>query len=120
MRVLVTGAAGFVGARLLRRLADHHEIFALARKRPPIQHAAVHWLIQDLAEPQWSVELPSKIDAVIHLAQSPHFRDFPAQATDIYSVSTMTTVRLLDWALRAGARSFVLGSTGGLYGASER
>jgi UDP-glucose 4-epimerase len=119
MRVLITGGAGFVGGRLIKQLANEHEVFALVRKPPADPDPHVHWLIQDLAEPRWSVKLPPKIDAVVHLAQSPHFRDFPAQAMDIYSVSAATTMRLLDWGLRAGARNFVLGSTGGLYGASD-
>jgi UDP-glucose 4-epimerase len=120
MRILITGGAGFVGGRLVKHLTDNHEVFALVRKPPPISDPRVRWLIQDLAEPRWGVELPTKIDAVVHLAQSPHFREFPAQALDIYSVSAATTMRLLDWGLKAGARNFVLGSTGGLYGASDQ
>jgi UDP-glucose 4-epimerase len=119
MRILVTGGTGFIGARLIDHLANEHEIFALGRRRGAASSDQVRWLIQNLAELHWSVELPSKIDAVVHLAQSAHFREFPAQAMDIYSVSAATTMRLLDWALRAGACNFVLGSTGGLYGASD-
>jgi UDP-glucose 4-epimerase len=120
MRILVTGGAGFVGGRLVKHLvAKNHEVFALVRKQLVEPDPQVRWLIQDLAELRWSVELPAKIDAVVHLAQSPHFRDFPAQAMDIYSVSTATAMRLLDWGCKAGARNFVLGSTGGLYGASD-
>ena len=120
MRILITGGAGFVGSRLIRHLSDSHEIHALVRRQPVSPGPHVHWLVQDLAESRWSVDLPAKIDAVVHLAQSPHFREFPSQAMDIYAVSTATTMRLLDWALKAGARNFVLGSTGGLYGASEQ
>lgn len=120
MRILITGAAGFVGGRLVKHLADSNEVFALVRQPPATPHPGVQWLVQDLAAPDWSVELPAKIDTVVHLAQSPHFREFPAQAMDIYAVSTATTMRLLDWGLKAGARNFVLGSTGGLYGASEQ
>jgi UDP-glucose 4-epimerase len=119
MRVLITGGAGFVGGRLIKHLANEYEVFALVRKPPADPNPHAHWLIQNLAETRWSVELPAKIDAVVHLAQSPHFRDFPAQAMDIYAVSAATTMRLLDWGLKAGARNFVLGSTGGLYGASD-
>jgi UDP-glucose 4-epimerase len=119
MRILITGGAGFVGGRLVKHLAEVHEVYALVRKPQATSHPRVHRLIQDLAEPRWGIELPEKIDAVVHLAQSPHFRDFPAQAMDTYSVSTATTMRLLDWGLKAGARNFVLGSTGGLYGASD-
>jgi nucleoside-diphosphate-sugar epimerase len=76
--------------------------------------------MQDLAADAWSVELPSGIDAIIHLAQSPHYRDFPAQARDIWGVAAGATMRLLDWGRRAGARHFVLASTGGIYGTSDR
>jgi len=120
MRILVTGGTGFVGSRLVDRLANTHEIFVLARKPGPTLSPRVRWLAQDLAESRWSVELPAEIDAIVHLAQSAHFREFPARAMDIYSVSAETTMRLLDWGLKAGARNFVLGSTGGLYGASDQ
>ncbi|MEW6769038.1 MAG: NAD(P)-dependent oxidoreductase [Pseudomonadota bacterium] len=120
MRILITGGAGFVGGRLIKRLAGEHEIFALVRKAPAQPAANVTWLVQDLAAPNWSVALPEKIDAVVHLAQSSHFRDFPNQAMDVYAVATGATMRLLDWSHKAGARNFVLGSTGGLYGTSEQ
>lgn len=120
MRILITGASGFLGGRLLRKLAADHEIYALSRRDPASSAAGTTtWLIQDLAQPAWTVALPDKIDAVVHLAQSPHFRNFPAQADDIYGVSVGTTMKLLDWALKAGAQHFVLGSTGGLYGSSK-
>jgi nucleoside-diphosphate-sugar epimerase len=120
MRILITGSTGFLGGRLLRRLAGHHDVFTLSRRMPESgADGGATWLIQDLAQPTWTVQLPDKIDAVVHLAQSPHFRNFPAQAGDIYGVSAGTTMKLLDWALKAGAQHFVLGSTGGLYGSSK-
>ncbi len=117
-RILVTGASGFVGGRLVRRLGQEHEVWALAR-RPWSGGGGIHLLTQDLAAENWAVTLPERIDAVIHLAQSPHFREFPECAEDIYGVAVGTTMRLLAWAARAGARHFILGSTGGLYGGSE-
>lgn len=120
-KILVTGASGFVGSRLVRLLAREHEVWALVR-RPWDPEAEgcrqVHVLRQDLAAP-WSAELPPRIDAVMHLAQSPHFRRFPESAEEIYAVSVGATMRLLAWALKAGASHFILGSTGGLYGSGE-
>lgn len=119
MKILITGTTGFVGGRLLRRLEREHEIWTLGRRAPAPAGRNAQALIQDFATSDWTVALPPSIDAVIHLAQSAAFRDFPASAAEIYAVSAGTTMRLLDWAYRAGARHFILGSTGGLYGASD-
>jgi UDP-glucose 4-epimerase len=119
-RILVTGATGFLGGRLVAHLSPQHEIWALARHIPANGGARVTWLQQDLAADQWTAALPGAIDAVIHLAQSAHFRDFPDRAKHIYAVAAGATMRLLDLAHQAGARHFILASTGGLYGMSDR
>jgi nucleoside-diphosphate-sugar epimerase len=64
--------------------------------------------------------LPAKADAVIHLAQSPHFRRFPEKADDIFAVNTATTFHLLEYARKACASSFILASTGGVYATVAR
>jgi nucleoside-diphosphate-sugar epimerase len=117
-RILVTGAAGFVGRRLVAELAARHELFALTRDEvPPALASSAEWLRVDLAEDPGSA-LPARCDAVIHLAQSRHYREFPARADDIFAVNVASTFRLLDYARRAGAEHFVLASSGGVYGTS--
>lgn len=65
----------------------------------------------------WDIEcLPSQLDTIIHLAQSPKFRDFPNSALDVFKVNIESTARLLDFAKRIGAKQFVYASTGGVYG----
>lgn len=118
-RILLTGATGFLGVRLAALLEASHELWALSRRKDDSRGGRRHWLIQDLAQDRWTVDLPDRIDAVIHLAQSPNYRDFARAAPEIFQVSAAATARLLEWARRAGARHFVLASTGGLYGASD-
>lgn len=119
-RLLITGATGFLGTRLTARLQAAHEVWALGRRKPADASDRVHWLIQDFAAERWTVRLPDRIDAVIHLAQSPNYRDFPAAAAEIFAVSAAATMRLADWARGAGATHFVLASTGGLYGTCDQ
>jgi UDP-glucose 4-epimerase len=119
-RLLITGATGFLGTRLTARLQVAHEVWALVRRKPADAPERVRWLIQDFTAEDWGVRLPERIDAVIHLAQSPNYRNFPAAASEIFAVSAAATMRLVDWARQAGASHFVLASTGGLYGASDQ
>lgn len=114
MRVLVTGANGFVGRRLLETHAGEHELFALART-PGQELPDVEWIEHDLVEPLARARLPERIDAVIHLAQSTRYREFPDGARDVFEVNTRSTFELLEYARAAGARSFVFTSSGGIY-----
>jgi nucleoside-diphosphate-sugar epimerase len=113
--VVVTGATGFLGSALLPLLAAHGDVVAL--HRPSVQpppHPGVRWLAQDLAAPLGG-NLPATADAVVHLAQSRLYREFPEQAIDVYAVNTAMTVQLLDYARRAGAGAFVYASSGAVY-----
>jgi nucleoside-diphosphate-sugar epimerase len=116
MRVLVTGAAGLIGTHMVRRLAEKYEIHALDRHRAgELPGERVHWVVQDLAQPLDHSKLPREIDAVIHLAQSRFYRQFPDKVEDVFDVNIHSTLRLLEYARGAGAHCFILASTGGLY-----
>lgn len=120
MRILVTGAAGFVGTHLVNSLAAESDIWALARTHAPMTHARVRWVLHDLAAQTPLHGLPERIDTVVHLAQSNHYRDFPKHAADVFEVNVGGTFRLLEYARLARARRFVFASTGGLYGVGPR
>jgi UDP-glucose 4-epimerase len=115
MRILVTGATGFIGSHLVPALADDHEVHALVRG-PHAELPHVNWIEHDLREPLGQAPLPSSIDAVVHLAQSRRYREFPAGAEDIFSLNVQSTFELAEYARRAGAERFVFTSTGGVYG----
>ncbi len=114
--LLITGAGGLVASHLIPALKDEWQIHATAHRELSVMHANVTYHSIDFAAP-WSTEgLPSRVDAVVHLAQSSRYRDFPVQALDIHRVNVDSTARLLDYARSSGAASFIFTSTGGLYG----
>jgi UDP-glucose 4-epimerase len=113
--VLLTGSTGLVGSALLPRLAARGEVLAIhPSERNPKPVEGVRWIEQNLAQPL-SPELPDRIDAVIHLAQSLRYREFPDGAIDMHEVNTAATVRLLDYCRRAGGTTFTYASTGSVY-----
>ncbi|HEX2646453.1 MAG TPA: GDP-mannose 4,6-dehydratase [Candidatus Dormibacteraeota bacterium] len=118
MKVLVTGADGFVGRWLVRRLLeDGHTVYGAVRpgqSPPPVppaadltaaEHAAVRWLPLELGEAESvrrAVDLP--YDAVIHLAAvasgSDALRD-PGYAWTVNAAGTARIVHVLGEARRA-------------------
>jgi UDP-glucose 4-epimerase len=120
MTLLLTGATGFLGQALLPVLAQRDDVVALYRPgaRPPAPER-VRWVAQDLTAPLTD-ELPEHIDAVLHLAQSRRYREFPDGAIDVIGINTMATTRLLDYCHRAGGKTFVFASTGAVSGAGAK
>jgi len=117
--ILVTGANGLLGKNLIQRLVATTEVHAMVRVLPedPVPGARYHAI--DLGS-EWSTDqLPEKINTIIHLAQSSHFREFPEQALDVFRVNVESTVRLLDYASSIGVKRFIYASSGGIYGSGR-
>jgi UDP-glucose 4-epimerase len=116
MRILVTGGSGFLGRYLLPLLAGH-QVVALTRGKhaglPPLAH--VTWLPMDLSCGLDAAALPARCDAIIHLAQSDHYRDFPAGAADVFRVNVEVPAALMRWAVDAGVSRAVFASSGTVY-----
>lgn len=117
MNILLTGATGFIGNALVRRLMSDHVVYCLTRRSRGLPaHQHVKGIEQDLSEPIETERLPPSMDAIIHLAQSRHFRKFPEQARDMFQVNTDSTFQLLEYGRQAKIRVFVYASSGGVCG----
>lgn len=118
MRVLVTGASGFVGSHLVPALAQTHEVFATMRpgaagRRQDGQRS----LLLDFTDSDPFANLPREMDAIIHLAQAPS--QFPENANEMFAVNARSTLGLAEYARRAGVKTFIYASTGNVYEHSE-
>ncbi len=120
-RIVLTGANGLLGNEVVRLLAAAgDEVVCVGRRRVDVADAGVTFVEADLARPLRPSSLPDHADAVIHLAQSEHFNEFPEGANAVFAVNVAAPVALLDWARGAGVASFVHASSGGLYGSGPR
>jgi nucleoside-diphosphate-sugar epimerase len=116
VKVVVTGAAGFLGSRVAERLRRAgHEVVAVDRGRPASADGAPAEPIVrlDLAHAQL-VDVFAGADAVVHLAGT-----FPVDAVSLDGAAADLdlAVRVLEEAAAAGARHALILSTAMVYGA---
>jgi nucleoside-diphosphate-sugar epimerase len=104
MKVLVTGATGFVGRAVVSRLRSTGlSVRTSSRSDNPGEH-----VIADLERPSALDSLTAGCDAVIHLAARTHRAGSSAADARRYrSANIEATARLVDAALRTGVDRFV-------------
>ncbi|HEX4774484.1 MAG TPA: NAD-dependent epimerase/dehydratase family protein [Candidatus Saccharimonadales bacterium] len=120
VKVLVTGAGGFVGQHLVRELLDHdYEIVVVDRTaaKGEVSSGAVRYLELDLTKPEQAAQIDfAGVGGVVHLAGlaavGPSF-DNPKLYMD---VNVGIEINLFETALKQGAKPrFLIISSGTLY-----
>lgn len=113
MKIVVTGASGFVGKALVAQLlSGGHHVAVLVRRSGG--WSEVTELEHDFCGAA-RLQLPRGIDAVVHAAQSRSYRRFPEDAAEMFRVNVGGTQAILDAAVSAGAKTFCYISSGTVY-----
>jgi nucleoside-diphosphate-sugar epimerase len=122
VRALVTGAGGFVGANLVRRLcADGHEVHAVCR---PSGSRGRLWNLDGIAVHEANLAAPGTAGALVndvapdwifHLAAHGAY-SWENDAQRICEANLYATIELADAAERLGVRAFVHAGSSSEYG----
>jgi nucleoside-diphosphate-sugar epimerase len=116
MTVLITGATGFIGRRLVDALLPTEEVIGTTHELDHLrQEKGLDWIRWDIRNPAAPQAFPDHLDAVVHLAQTRDYRSFPELALEITRVNLDGLINVLEAARAAQTRRFVLASSGGVY-----
>lgn len=119
MTVLVTGATGFIGSRLARRLAGAgHAVRILTRgadAEPRLSGCPIEVVQGDVADPESVERAVQGVEALYHLAGA--FQGVKSSG-EYRRVNVEGTRHVVEAALRHGVKRFVHCSTSGVHGPS--
>lgn len=130
MKVLITGAAGFIGSHLSERLlGGGHEVVSLdsfdtfydpAIKERNLARCRAFGTFTDvrgdIRDPEIYAQLPEGIDTVVHLAARAGVRPSIDDPHLYVDVNLRGTILLLDFMRERGIRRLLFGSSSSVYG----
>jgi len=125
-RILITGGAGFVGRHLAEALAreDQDRLllvdnFVRGCRDEDLERLAARPNVElhsaDLTQPAAIEALGTGYDEIYHLAAIIGVENVLARPQEVVRVNALSTLLLLDWAVRGGARRFLFSSTSEAY-----
>lgn len=109
MKVLITGASGFIGRKLTQTLSASFEVIQADRSGRP------ETVFLELTDWETFHNLPQDVDIVIHTVALP-----PGHPQcELYLVNALGAAALADYVNRSTTRQLIYLSTGGVYGYLE-
>jgi UDP-glucose 4-epimerase len=125
MKILVTGAAGYIGSVVTERLVEHgHTVVALDNLRHGHRDAvnpAARFIQGDLLDREWLHEQVRRagVDAVVHLAAEALIDESVRDPGRFFRVNVTGGLNLLDAMVAAGVTRIIFSSTAAVYGEPE-
>ncbi len=117
MRIIIFGANGLLGRNLVEHFSKSHYVYATVQDKKNIKFSLNENIsIIEVNLTCLNLEiLPVDIDAVLYLAQSKKYRDFPSGSEDMVQLNIFTPIQIANWALKNKVKKFLYASSGGIY-----
>ena len=128
MKILITGAAGFIGSHLSEKYVyDGHIVYALdnlmngnINNIQKILHKKnFKFIYDDICRDEAYSKLPTNLDAIIHLAAQIHVERSIVNPTETFGINVDGTLKILEFARMHDIKKILYASTSEVYGSAE-
>lgn len=122
MRILVTGAAGFIGSHVCERLAERHDVVGIddlsTGSKSNLDGIDIEFVHGSILDEDTLTEATAGVDSIVHLAAIPSVpRSIDAPAASHEAIAT-GTLRVLEAARHLDDPLVVMASSSSVYGAN--
>lgn len=121
MKIMLTGASGFVGSSLTPRLIEQgHKVIALDTQWFGVNltpHPNLYIVKQDIRDIEPA--LFEGVDSVIHLANIANDPAVDLNPTLSWEVNVLASQRIAELSVKAGVKQVIYASSGSVYGVKE-
>jgi len=111
VRYLITGATGFLGPYLVRRLAaDGSQCRCLVRggsDTTKLEEYGAETVVGDITQPETLAGLADDVDCLLHMATLGHMNNFTVTEKMFEQINAMGTINIMTEVLRAGVPKVV-------------
>jgi len=114
MRVLVTGAGGFIGGAIARGLVETHKHEVIGMYRTKLPAAKISGLKMQRCDLRGGINLAEQVDFVIHCAALQNFDGIPVK--EYIDTNLAITEHVAGYAQSAGVKGLVFASSISLHG----
>ena len=119
MRALVTGGAGFIGSRLVKKLSDAgHDVISIDRTIDEKKFLEQEYLCLDISNYKDLTKLSTIIegvDVVYHLAGKKNIQECFDRIFYYHNANVVTSLNLLQLCVDKGVKRFVFASSASVY-----
>ena len=121
MKVLVTGATGFIGRHLVKKLADQgysvHTLYRSENKNYGMEHPDISFFRGDVTDIDSLMKAMKDCECVFHLAA--YAKAWAKQKQTYEIINYQGTVNMLEAAIKQHVKKIVVTSTAGVFGPSQ-
>lgn len=128
MKILITGAAGFLGSHLSEKYVNEgHIVYALDNLmngnlnniRTLLNKKNFKFINEDIRREEVYSKLQTNLDAIIHLAAQIHVDRSIVNPEETFNINVNGTLKILEFARRNDIKKVLFASTSEVYGSAE-